>query len=72
MTDQIISEGEKWMVVDVLDDAIIASFSSWNTFDPEGRAREIFMNYPRESTLFCQKVVTYERHAISHKEIGDA
>lgn len=65
MTDpQIISEGERWSVFDILDGAVVVSFDSWGVFNPEARAREVFETYPRRASLLKEKVVKYDREII--------
>ncbi|ANJ26804.1 hypothetical protein [Agromyces aureus] len=69
--DQIISEGERWSVFDILDAATIASFDSWGVMFPEERAREVFESYPRRASLLREKVVKYEREIVDIDPIED-
>ena len=62
--DQIISEGERWSVFDIIDGAIVASFDSWGVSVPEDRAREVFATYPRRTSLLRERVVKYEREIV--------
>lgn len=68
MRDEIISEGEKWTILDLLDGATVATFDSWSHFDPEYRAREMFRAYPRHARLFRERVVKYEREMVDAKD----
>lgn len=62
---QPISIGERWEVWDVLNAAVVISFDSWSTFDPEGFAREIFKHYPRMAELRRTPVVKYEHEVMA-------
>lgn len=57
----IISEGERWTIFDILDAEVVATFDSWRNYDPEARAREFFKAYPRRAALQKEKVVKYDR-----------
>lgn len=67
MTDRIISEGERWTIWDAYDAGIAASYDSWNTHNPESRARETFESYPRKASLWCERVVKYDKQLIAAK-----
>lgn len=67
MSDRILSEGEQWTIWDQLDGQVAMTFSSWTHYDAETRAREAFAAYPRQASLWRERLVKYEKDRITYK-----